>query len=306
MDIEQLITFERIVREGSFSKAARSLNSSQPAISARVQALEQEVGGELFQRGGRRITLTERGERFLPYARQTIALLTEGIETARLTQTGQRGKVTVGTMQSLAGNFLATTIASFHKTHPQVELFVNTGHSHQITAMLIDGIVKLGLIAYPFFNPDLKLLLRFREPLKLMVPATHALAGKETATLEEVRQSGGPIFFVKWGPSADQLVSQLAAGVEPLIEVPFDTVRYLLLRGIGAAILTPISVAEELAGGQIAHITISDLPASFRDSALVCLARGSTLSAATLDFVQVMQEEADKMQQFLYRPPVSS
>jgi DNA-binding transcriptional LysR family regulator len=302
MDIEQLITFERIVREGSFSKAARSLNSSQPAISARVQALEQEVGGELFQRGGRRIVLTERGERFLPYARQTIALLTEGMETARLTQTGQRGKVTIATMQSLAGSFLATTIASFHKTHPQVELFANTGHSHQITAMLIDGIVKLGLIAYPFFNPDLKLLLRFREPLKLMVPATHALAGRETATLEEVRKSGEPIFFVKWGPSADQLVSQLAARVEPLIEVPFDTVRYLLLRGIGAAILTPLSVAEELAGGHIAHITISDLPTGFRDSALVCLARGSTLSAAALDFVQVMQEEADKMQQFLYRP----
>lgn len=76
----------------------------------------------------------------------------------------------------------------------------------------------------------------------------------------------------------------------------------MLLRGIGAAILTPISVAEELAGGQIAYITISDLPASFRDSALVCLARGSTLSAATLDFIQVMQEEADKMQPFLYRP----
>ncbi|MBO0795369.1 MAG: LysR family transcriptional regulator, partial [Ktedonobacteraceae bacterium] len=73
MDIDQLRTFERVVREGSFSRAARSLDISQPTISARIQALEQEVGGALLQRGGRTIALTERGESFLPYARQAIA-----------------------------------------------------------------------------------------------------------------------------------------------------------------------------------------------------------------------------------------
>ncbi|HEX5691219.1 MAG TPA: LysR family transcriptional regulator, partial [Roseiflexaceae bacterium] len=75
MDLHQLMAFERIAREGSFSRAAWSLQIAQPTISARIQALEQEVGGALFVRGGRRVTLTERGESFLPYARRAMEVL---------------------------------------------------------------------------------------------------------------------------------------------------------------------------------------------------------------------------------------
>ncbi|HLZ60874.1 MAG TPA: LysR family transcriptional regulator [Ktedonosporobacter sp.] len=298
MDMDQLLTFERIVREGSFSRAARSLDIAQPTISARVQALEQEIGGPLFVRGGRKISLTERGESFLPYCQHAIAVLSEGVETARLTQSGQRGRVTIGTMQSLAGSFLGSAIARFHKTHPQVEMFVNTGHSDQIVAMLTDGVVKLGLISYPFSETNLKPLLRFREPLKLMVSASHPLVGREVVTLEEVRQSGEPLFVVKWGPSSRPVRQQLMFLAKPLIEIPIDTMRYLLLCGVGVALLTQTVVADDIASGHIVPLNVSNLPASFRDSALVCLAHGSTLSAATLDFVRVMQEEADKAQTF--------
>jgi len=187
MDLDQLQAFERIVREGSFSRAARSLAIAQPTISARIQALEADVGGPLFLRGGRKIALTEGGERFLPYAQHAIAVLAEGVETARLTQSGQRGRVTIAALPSLAGSFLAAAIARFHQTHPQAQ---------------------------------------------------------------------------------------------PLIKVPLDTARHLLLRGIGAALLTPLLVAEELAAGRIAALTISDAPPDFRENVLVRLARGSALSAA--------------------------
>jgi DNA-binding transcriptional LysR family regulator len=298
MDIDQLLTFERIVREGSFSRAARSLNIAQPTISARIQALEDEVGGPLFLRGGRTCPLTPRGESFLPYARHAIAILTEGIETAHLTQSGQRGRVTIGTMQSLAGGFLAAAVERYYAKHPQVDIFIETGHSDQITAMLLDGTVKLGLISYPFFNPSLKPLLRFREPLELMVSATHPLAQHAEVTLEEVKQADQPIFLVKWGPSADGAISQLAAQIKPLIEIPFDTVRHLLLRSLGAALLTQTSVREDITAGRIIPLRVSDLPTSFRDSAVVHLAHGSSLPTAVLDFVQTMQEEASSTSTF--------
>lgn len=138
MDLEQLLAFERIVREGSFSRAARSLDIAQPTISARIQALEETVGGPLFLRGGRRIALTERGESFLPYAQHAIAVLAEGVETARLTQSGERGRVTVAAIPSLAGSFLAATITRFHQAHSQVDLLLKVGSSQQIMAMLAD------------------------------------------------------------------------------------------------------------------------------------------------------------------------
>ena len=83
MDVDQLIAFERIVREGSFSRAAWELHIAQPTISARIQALEHELGGPLFVRNSRRVSLTERGASFLPYARRALAALTEGSEVAR-------------------------------------------------------------------------------------------------------------------------------------------------------------------------------------------------------------------------------
>lgn len=292
MDLDQLMAFERIVREGSFSRAARSLDIAQPTISARIQALEEAVGGSLFLRGGRKIALTERGQSFLPYAQHAISLLAEGVETARLTESGQRGRVTVAAIPSLAGSFLAATITRFHQAHSQVDLLLKVGSSQQIMAMLADGIVRLGLISWPYFHPELKPLLRFRESLKLMVSAGHPLAGRESVTLEEVRRANVPIFEVKLWVSIDPSLAQLAAQAQPLLDVPLDTARHLLLRGLGAALLTPLLVAEELAAGRIVALTISDVPPSFRDSALVHLARGGVLSAAARAFVETMQAEA--------------
>jgi DNA-binding transcriptional LysR family regulator len=204
MDVEQLQAFDHIVRDGSFSRAARALNIAQPTISARIQGLEQAVGGPLFVRGGRTIMLTELGESFLPYARRALAVLLEGIEAAQATQAGKRGRVTVGTIQSLAGGFLASSILRFHDMYPKVEFFVRVGHSEQVVEMLYDGIVKLGLISWPFFNPDLKLLQRYREPLVFIVGAGHPLAAKESVTLDEVRNVRGHLLRIKWGYSCEK------------------------------------------------------------------------------------------------------
>src|SRR5689334_18140039 len=76
MDLDQIAAFERVVREGSFSRAAVALGIGQPAVSSRIQALEEDVGGILFLRG-RRVSLTPMGEGLLPYARRVLEVLRE-------------------------------------------------------------------------------------------------------------------------------------------------------------------------------------------------------------------------------------
>lgn len=291
MDIEQLHAFDHIVRDGSFSRAARTLNISQPTISTRIQGLEETVGGPLFVRGGRTIVLTELGENFLPYARRVLDVLTEGIEAAQAVRQGKRGRVTVGTVQSLAGGFLASTIVRFHNAHPRVEFFVRTGHSEQVVEMLYDGIAKLGLISWPFFNPDLKLLQHYRESLVFIVGTQHPLAQKGSVTLEEVRNVKGHLLIVKWGSSASEFEAFLETQTGPMIDLPIDTVRHILLRNIGGAFLTRALVADELATGQLLEIPVEDLPTSYRESALVCL-KSNTVSPMLTDFVAMLREEA--------------
>jgi DNA-binding transcriptional LysR family regulator len=285
MDIDQLLAFERIVREGSFSRAARQLNISQPTISARIRNLEEEIGGPLFVRGGRRLALTARGERFLSYARRALEIVSEGIEAARLSEEGKRGRITVGTLQSLAGGFLAETILEFHDTHPQVDFFVRTGHSEQVVEMLFDGLVKLGIVSWPLYNPDLIALLRFREPLVLVVPANSALARQGKASLEQVKKARGHLLIVHWGPAAHDFVARISEQAGPMTDLPIETIRYMLLHDLGAAFLTRAVVADQLDAGKLVEVEVEDLPPGYRESALVCLKRSMPLNKLLQDFV---------------------
>ncbi|HEU4321883.1 MAG TPA: LysR family transcriptional regulator [Roseiflexaceae bacterium] len=295
MDLAQLVAFERVAREGSFSRAARALDLAQPTISARIQQLEQDLGGPLFVRGGRRPLLTELGESFLPYARRTLELLAEGVDAARQTGEGRRGRVTVGTLPSLAAGFLASAVARFHASHPLVDLYVRTGHSDQINEMLHDGVVKLGLIGSPFFDADLLPIARLREPLVLAVAAGHPLAGRGPLLFEEVRRRGNPFLMVRWGVSMHPVLARVDSEADPLVEVPIDTVQHLLRRGVGAAFLTRTLIADDLAAGRLAEVPIADLPPLLRESVLVRLARGPDLTVAARDFVAVLREEAGSM-----------
>lgn len=285
MDVAQLEAFDRIVRYMSFSRAAEELEISQPTISARIHALETEIGAMLFLRGGRYLTLTEQGERFRPYAQRALLVLREGKEAARLAALGKSGRLTIGAIESLTGGFLATAVARFHQIYPQVEVFIRAEHTDQIILMLNDGVVKLGLVTWPFYDQDLVPLLRFREPLVLVVPPQHPLATVPSATLEQVAQQGQPFLQVRWGPLARPLFDRLAAYAGTRVEVPIDTAKQMVLQGIGATFLTQTLVMEDLAEGRLVRIPVSDAPETYRESALVHLRR-TELSAATLKFVE--------------------
>lgn len=292
MDTDQLLAFERIAREGSFSRAARHLDITQPSISARIQALEQEVGGPLFLRGGRRLALTARGESFLSYVQRALAVLNEGIEAARLSESGQIGRITVGTVQSLAGGFLAEAIIAFHNTHPQVSFFARTDHSDQIIEMLYDGLIGLGLINWPIYNPALAELLRFRERLVLVAPADSALGRQRVARLQEAKKARGHLLIVSWGSSARDVMMRISEQAGPMTELPIETVRHILLRGLGAAFVTRASMAEELRSGKIVEVEVEDLPHAYRESALVCLKRNLPLNASLHDFTTEIDRQA--------------
>ena len=76
------------------------------------------MGGALFVRGGSRLELTELGTSFLPYARQALDVLASGIEIARQTKQGARGRISLATLPALATGFVASAIARFHASHP--------------------------------------------------------------------------------------------------------------------------------------------------------------------------------------------
>ncbi|MFL5800363.1 MAG: LysR family transcriptional regulator [Roseiflexaceae bacterium] len=298
MDIDQLIAFERIVREGSFSRAAWALTIAQPTISARIQALEQELGGPLFARNSRRISLTALGASFLPYARRAIGVLNEGVAAARLAHSGQRGRIAVGGLGSLAHGLFGPTLAHFHSSHPQVECYMRAADHVQIIELLYDGVIDMGLITWPCLDPllaDLTPLLYLREPVVFVVPKNHPLARRDTVTQADILEWGDPFLKLRWWQATHVSVARLATRAKSVADVPMEVARYLVLHGIGIGFFTHTLIAEDLAAGNIMALAVADLSPIYRDCAFVRLTRNTALDPAELDFVASLREQAERM-----------
>lgn len=298
MNIDQLIAFERVVREGSFSRAAWSLDISQPTVSARIRALEQAVGGELFLRNNRQVTLTPRGTSFLPFARQALAALQAGIDAAARTQAGEQGQLTVGVLRSMTGSFLAPVLASFQRAYPAVECVMREGNHWQIVEWLEDGAVELGLITWPDLGPRLvKLvpLLEFHEPVVLLAPKSHPLTQLDTVTQDDIARLGDPFMLLRWWQVTPEPLAQLVRQAHHVADLPTDTARHLLALGLGVGFFTRTQIVPDLERGDAVELAVVDLPPIFRDSALVRPQRNVTLSAAAQHFVEAVQRQAKQL-----------
>jgi DNA-binding transcriptional LysR family regulator len=294
MDFDQLAAFDRVAREGSFSRAAAALDLGQPAISARIAALENGVGGQLFTRG-RRIALTALGESFLPHARRLLEVLSEGLEAARQAQIGQRGRVTLGTLGSLAGGLVGPAVAAFLRDHPQVEVLARATEHEGVVRHLLDGLVDLALVAWPCAEAaaaHLTPLTIFHEPVPLVTHPDHPLAAHPSASQADVVRLARPFLKLRWWQAPHPTVARLAARAGVALEVPMETARHLAIQGRAAGFFTRTYVDEDLAQGRLRAVTVRDLPRLYRDSALVRRARGAPLSPAAAGLVAALRKQA--------------
>jgi DNA-binding transcriptional LysR family regulator len=299
MDTDQLIAFDRIVREGSFSRAAWVLGLSQPTISLRIQALERAVGGQLLNRSGRGVVLTDLGANFLPYARRALEVLDTGIDAARQVQLGQQGRVTIGVLESLSGSFLGPTLTDFYAHHPQVEILTRAGRHEQLVELLLDGVVSMALIAWPCadtLTTELDVLCHVRESVVLVAARTHPLATlRQPLEREQVLQLAQPFLTLRWWLTLPTAIAHLAQQSTPLVDVTMDTARHMVLQGVGAGFFPWMQVAEYVATGQLQILTIRGFPPIVRDSALVRRANAAMLGSAALALVQMVRERVQQL-----------
>lgn len=283
MNIDQLIAFDRVVREGSFSRAAWGLNVAQPTVSQRIRGLEQVVGGALLVRNNRRVTLTQRGANFLPHARQMLDAFQRGLDAAHSDVDVIHGELRLAGLRSLTGGLFAPVLQRFQRQHPSVFCYVEEGNQWQIVEWLHDGKIELAVIAWPNEGTQLSQmvpLLLMHEPFDLMVHQSHPLAQRETVTRADVANLSKPLLLQRLWQTMPSTLTQLAADASEVIDVPTDTVRLMLAQGVGASFVNRVQVRSGLLSAEIIPIPITDFPAPSRTSAVVKLARGAPLSAA--------------------------
>ena len=304
MDLHQLQAFDQIVLYGSFSKAARKLGVSQPTISLRIRALEQEVGGALFLRRGSRLGLTELGQSFLPYAQTALRAMTTGADVARRTLQGERGQLRIATLPSLATGFFATTIARFHHYYPNIDVAIHTGHTREIIEMLYEHYVHLGFVVGPFFHPELSPLLHVQEPLVMVTHPRHPLAQAEHITLSDVVSQSHPFFLIDWSAEAKHWQSNLlSSSKSSIIEVPPQTAYDLIISGEGVALLTQAMVSQDVKAGRLVELSMPDIPRLQRESLLMRRTTDSSQPTVVNEWLRLFREEA---RHYCFEEPGSS
>ncbi|MCA0147247.1 LysR family transcriptional regulator [Rossellomorea vietnamensis] len=291
MEINQLIAFELVARLGSYSKASRYLDVSQPTVSLRVKELEKDVGGYLFVRAGKQMELTDLGKGFLPYARQALEVLHKGKERALSIKEGKRGEITIGTLPTFTSGHLTSIIKEMYTAFPDIQIAIHTGHNQQIIDMLYDGTIRMGMITSPFFNKDLKKLYSIKEPLIFVARCDQPLSGMEVGSyrVEDIFETSKPYILTDWSEESKHWQRTHMSFGSDTIELPPATALEFVQNYSGTALLTESMVSEPIEKGTLVKLEPNDMPALYREVALVSLGSEQSLPPAARRFLETVR-----------------
>ena len=291
MDVADLKVFEAVARHGSMNRAATELNTVQSNVTARIRALEREVGVVLFQRHVRGVSLTPAGQRLLPYAARIAKLITDA-RIAALDDGAPGGALTLGTLETTAALRLSPILSNFARMYPQVRLSLTTGTSCGLTADVAECRLDGAFIAGPLDHPDLHTETVFHEELVLVTPRT-------MRSLEVIRSVPDLKTIVfRLGCSYRQRLDTLLTEMGVLTAAPLefgsmDAIIACVAAGIGITLL-PRGVVSTAAEQDLVSIhTIS--PEKAHVETLFIRRHDAYVSSAMLAFVDVARSQLGPM-----------
>lgn len=219
-DLRVLRQFLAVAESQSVRKAADALQMSQPPLSVAMRQLEQTLGAQLFERSTLGVTLTAAG---LVLQAEASRLMEQGVRAYALTQAtarGDVGDVRVAFITSAMVQLLPHMLARFAESHPDVRLKLVEAVSLEVTSMVADGKVDIGLLSPPVRFPhgaDHQQVASDR--LVAIVPLGHPLAGRTAIDLKELQGERFVSFSADRVPSFHQRVmgACLEAGFQPQI-----------------------------------------------------------------------------------------
>ena len=248
MELRHLRYFNEIANGLSFSRAAQTLHVAQPALSARIRDLEQELGVALFRRLGSRIELTGPGEIFHGHVRQLLESLDHAVRLTRRADRVGPVSLTIGFIGSASYSFLPWVLRAFRALRPEVDLSLAEFSSPRQMENLLRGTQDVGFLRLPVNDPAIAVEIIHRERFIVALPATHRLARRQRLAASDLADEA----FVMFPPGEragfhHQVVMICQrAGFAPRIAqyaAPMQNVIGLVGAGLGISIV-PASVAK--------------------------------------------------------------
>ncbi|MGH9526934.1 MAG: LysR family transcriptional regulator [Terriglobales bacterium] len=291
MDLDQLITFMEVAKQGSFSRAGQKVFRSQPAVSAQIRQLEEEYSEKLFDRSGKLIRLTPAGEVLLEYARRMLTLRAESQRAVADQRQTPRGTLAFGANEATCLYVLPDVLARYHSLYPKVRISVYRNFSHKILEKIEDGWIDLGIVTLPASQPSLEVMPIFRDRLMLMVSTKHPLAKRSSVRVSEAAEH--PLIFPKTGYTR-QVLDKLFRPYRSRLVISMELasvgmIKRFVAANLGASLISASYANEEVRAGEAKLIALQGVDA-WRELGLV-YRRDRTLPRAVTAFIQLMSEQ---------------
>ncbi|MFJ4156355.1 LysR family transcriptional regulator [Pseudomonas sp. NPDC089752] len=281
-DLNDLQAFRAVVDQGSFSKAAEAVRISQPALSRRIEKLEDALGVRLFERTTRKVSLTQAGRGFMPSVERLLDDLDNALLGISEVASTRLGQVTVACVPSAAYYFMPRVIAHYHQQFPRIKVKVLDSSAHDVLSAVVEGEADFGLSFMGTLEADVEFEPLVQESYVVACRRDHPLAGRSSVSWEEFYRQD----YISLGKTSGNrfLLDQALSGIVPQRQSICETRHVttmigLVEAGLGVAAV-PLMAMPAADHPILTRVPLTD-PEVMRSVGLI-KRRGRTLTPAAL------------------------
>jgi DNA-binding transcriptional LysR family regulator len=287
MDFDQLETFLEVARNLSFSRAAERRFRTQPAISAQIRAMEEEVGAKLLDRTGGKVSITAAGKIFLVYVESALEARRAAMRAVAEADRVPGGEIVVAANEGSCLHILPEVFAEFKRSYPDVGITVKRSETREVLEAVIDNSADFGVAAMPVSDKRITAVPIHKDELILIVPTGHPLAKFKEIKISQIGDY--PLLLPKMGRTRDSIDALFdERNMKPNVSMELDSSE-LLKRFVSAGVGIGFSAYSNALGDQRLGITaivrLADAQIR-RDMALV-FRKDKALSRAALAFIDI-------------------
>lgn len=287
MDFEQLRTFMEVSRLRSFSRAAEKLMVTQPAISAQIRTLENEVGARLFDRDGGKVTFTAAGRVFEPFAEHCLQCHNHIMVTVGELHRTPRGEISVSANEATSLYVLPAVFAQFKRQYTRVGLSIVRADRLRTVESVLNREVDFGVVSLPVKDARLMVDTLHRDDVVLVAPSNHPLAARDSVKFAEILPHS--LLVPKQGRQRELIEDLFRSNdVQPRVAMEVESselLKRLVVAGLGIGFLPRSNVLDDTKSGALKILKVEGVRLN-RELALI-YRRDKTLTRAALVFLEI-------------------
>lgn len=262
MNFYPLKAFLAVAQDGSFSKAAKKLYRTQPAISKQVQALEESFGTRLFDRVGKSIILTEAGKILRDHANIAFQTLEDARAAIDQLRGLQRGHLRIGAASTIGTYMLPHPLGEMKAQFPGIEITLLISNKARVIQRVLNHEVELGFVGPPVEPAELQREEYLLDELVLIMAPTHRLAGKKSVAVRDLAEE---VFVLReQGSGTREIMEEELARVKVSLKKAMElgsteAIKQAVAANLGVSIVSKFAITLEVLQGRLLSARLPEL-----------------------------------------------